>query len=66
MLLYLTVIADEIAIIIAMLVIVETEGPYMLASKPANVEPNMNNPKLDTCNPASLPLKRSSIVENIA
>ena len=59
-------IREEITIIIDIVVIVDTVGPYKLASKPANVEPNMNNPKADTCNPASLPLKRSSIVENIA
>ena len=59
-------IREEITIIIDILVIVDTVGPYTLASTPANVEPNINKPKLDTCNPASLPLKRSSIVENIA
>ena len=47
---------DDIAIMRTIHVIVDIDGPNKFASVPESVVPKINNPKLDTCSPASLPL----------
>ncbi len=56
MVLYLVTIMDDMAIMRAIQVIVDIDDPNRFASVPDSIVPTINSPKLESCNPASLPL----------
>ena len=56
MTLYLLTIMDDVVIMRAIQVIVDIVAPNKFASIPESVVPAINNPKLETCSPESLPL----------
>ena len=56
MILYLVTIIDDMTIMRIIQVIVDIDAPNIFASIPESVVPAINNPKLETCSPASLPL----------